>query len=98
VEYEALPSQSLAQIKLKRSPCAFEQWQCDASYFFVVGWASLDDYSRMILAWELKTDMTSLIDSAVLEQAVEWTGMKNVPVEDRSRLVGDNGPGNCPER
>jgi transposase len=41
-----------------------EQWQSDASYFFVVGWgwyyliSVLDDYSRMILAWELKTDRT----------------------------------------
>jgi len=76
-----------------------EQWQSDASYFFVVGWgwyyliSVLDDYSRMILAWELKTDMTAESISDVVEQAVEWTGMKNVPVEDRSRLVSDNGPG-----
>ena len=78
---------------------ANEQWQSDASYFFVVGWgwyyliSVLDDFSRMILAWELKTDMTSESISDVVEQAVEWTGMKNVPVEDRSRLVSDNGPG-----
>ena len=76
-----------------------EQWQSDASYFFVVGWgwyyliSVLDDYSRMILAWELKTDMTAESISDVVEQAVEWTGMKNVPLEDRSRLVSDNGPG-----
>ena len=76
-----------------------EQWQSDASYFFVVGWgwyyliSVLDDYSRMILAWELKADMTAESISDVVEQAVEWTGMKNVPVEDRSRLVTDNGPG-----
>ncbi len=76
-----------------------EQWQSDASYFFVVGWgwyyliSVLDDYSRMILAWELKTDMTAESISDVVEQAVEWTGLKNVPVEDRSRLVSDNGPG-----
>jgi putative transposase len=76
-----------------------EQRQSDASYFFVVGWgwyyliSVLDDYSRMILAWELKTDMTAESISDVVEQAVEWTGMKNVPVEDRSRLVTDNGPG-----
>jgi transposase len=42
-----------------------EQWQSDASYFFVMGWgwyylvSVLDDYSRMILAWDLKTDMTA---------------------------------------
>jgi putative transposase len=74
-----------------------EQWQSDASYFFVVGWgwyyliSVLDDYSRMILAWELKMDMTSASISEVVEQAVEFTGMKNVPVEDRTHLVSDNG-------
>ncbi len=76
-----------------------EQWQSDASYFFVVGWgwyyliSALDDFSRFLLAWELKTDMTAESISEVVEQAVEWTGMKNVPVEDRTRLVSDNGPG-----
>ncbi len=74
-----------------------EQWQSDASYFFVVGWgwnyliSVLDDYSRMILAWELKTDMTSASISEAVERALEYTGMKNVPVEDRTRLVSDNG-------
>ena len=53
----------------------------------------LDDYSRMILAWELKTDMTAESISEVVEQVVEYTGMKNVPAGDRSRLVSDNGPG-----
>jgi transposase InsO family protein len=45
----------------------------------------------MILAWELKTDTTSASISEVVEQAVEWTGMKSVPVEERARLVNDNG-------
>jgi len=76
-----------------------EQWQSDASYFFVVDWgwyyliSVLDDYSRMILAWELKTDMTADSISDVVQQAVEWTGMNDVPMEDRSRLLTDNGSG-----
>jgi putative transposase len=37
--------------------------------------------------------MTAESISEAVEQTVEWTGMKNVPVEDRSRLVSDNGPG-----
>lgn len=76
-----------------------EQWQSDASYFFVVGWgwyyliSVLDDYSRMILAWDLKVDMTAQSISEVVQQAVEWTGMEQVPVEDRTRLLSDNGSG-----
>src|SRR5713226_9742271 len=72
-----------------------EQWQSDASYFLVVVWgwyhliSVLDDYSRMILTWEVKTDMTA----ESISDVVEWTGMKNVPIEDRSRLVSDSGPG-----
>jgi putative transposase len=74
-----------------------EQWQSDGSYFFVVGWgwyyliSVLDDYSRMILAWELKRDMTSASISDVVERAVEWTEMKDLPVQQRPRLLSDNG-------
>ena len=76
-----------------------EQWQTDASYFFVAGWgwyyliSVLDDYSRFILAWDLKRDMTAQSISEVVQQAVEWTGMEQVPVEDRTRLLSDRGPG-----
>ncbi len=42
----------------------------------------MDDYSRFILAWELKSEMTvgSLID--VVQKVVDLTGMTDVPVED----------------
>ncbi|MBI3668448.1 MAG: transposase family protein [Acidobacteria bacterium] len=75
-----------------------EQWPSDASYFFVVGWgwyyliSVLDDYARFILAWGLKTDMTAESISEVVEQAVEATGLPDVPVEDRARLLTDRGP------
>jgi transposase InsO family protein len=53
----------------------------------------MDDYSRFILAWELKSDMASesLID--VVQKAVDATGMTDVPVEDRTTLLSDNGAG-----
>jgi hypothetical protein len=43
----------------------------------------MDDYSRFILAWELKSDMAAgpLID--VVQQAVDLPGMTDVPGEDR---------------
>jgi transposase InsO family protein len=74
-------------------------WATDASYFRVVGWGYyylvtvMDDYSRFILAWKLQTDMTadSLIE--VVQLAVDATSMTEVPVEDRTRLLSDNGSG-----
>jgi len=75
-----------------------EQWQSDASYFFVMGWgwyyliSVLDDFSRYILAWELQGNMKAESISEVVEQAIEWTGMKRVPVKLRARMVTDNGP------
>ncbi len=37
--------------------------------------------------------MTTASISEVVEQAVEWTGIRGVPVEDRTCLLTDNGPG-----
>jgi len=74
-------------------------WNADCIYLRVVGWgyyylaAVMDDYSRYILAWELRRDMRadSLID--VIQQAVDTTGMSEVPVKDRTSLLSDNGSG-----
>ena len=74
-------------------------WATDASYFRVVGWGYyylvtvMDDYSRFILGWKLQKDMAadSLIE--VIQAAVDATGMTDVPVEDRTKLLSDNGAG-----
>jgi len=74
-------------------------WATDASYFRVVGWGYyylvtvMDDYSRFILAWKLQKDMAadSLIE--VVQQAIDATGMTEVPIEDRTKLLSDNGAG-----
>jgi transposase InsO family protein len=76
-----------------------QMWATDASYFRVSGWGYyylvtvMDDYSRFILAWKLQKDMTadSLIE--VVQEAVDATGMTDVPVEDRTKLLSDNGAG-----
>jgi putative transposase len=76
-----------------------ELWATDCAHLKVIDWGwyylvtVMDDYSRLILAWELKSDMTSgsLID--VVQQAVDLTGMTDVPVQDRTVLLSDNGPG-----
>jgi transposase InsO family protein len=74
-------------------------WATDASYFRVVSWGYyylvtvMDDYSRFILAWKLQKDMAadSLIE--VVQQAIDATGMTDVPIEDRTKLLSDNGAG-----
>jgi len=76
-----------------------ELWATDCAHLKVVDWGwyylvtVMDDYSRFILAWELKSDMAagSLID--VVQKAVDLTGMTDVPLEDRTVLLSDNGPG-----
>jgi len=76
-----------------------ELWATDCAHLKVVDWGwyylvtVMDDYSRFILAWELKSDMaaTSLID--VVQKAVDFTGMTDVPVDNRTVLLSDNGSG-----
>jgi len=76
-----------------------QMWATDASYFRVVGWGYyylvtvMDDYSRFILAWKLQKDMSANSLIEVVQEAVDATGMTEVPVEDRTRLLSDNGSG-----
>ena len=76
-----------------------QMWATDASYFRVVGWGYyylvtvMDDYSRFILAWKLQKDMSANSLIEVVQEAVDSTGMTDVPVEDRTRLLSDNGAG-----
>ena len=76
-----------------------QMWATDASYFRVVGWGYyylvtvMDDYSRFILAWKLQKDMSSDSLIEVVQEAVDVTGMTDVPVEDRTKLLSDNGAG-----
>jgi len=76
-----------------------QMWATDASCFRVVGWGYyylvtvMDDYSRFILAWKLQKDMSAKSLIEVVQEAVDATGMTNVPVEDRTKLLSDNGAG-----
>jgi len=76
-----------------------ELWATDCAHLKVVGWGwyymvtVIDDFSRFILACKLQLDMTadSLID--VVQEAIDLTGITNVPVKDRTVLLSDNGSG-----
>ena len=53
----------------------------------------MDDYSRFITAHKLQRDMTSDSFIEVVQDAVDRTGMTEVPVADRTKLLSDNGSG-----
>lgn len=76
-----------------------ELWATDCCHLKVVNWGwyyletVMDDFSRFILSWDLKTDMTGESLEDVVQQAVDFTGMTDVPVENRTVLLSDNGAG-----
>ncbi len=76
-----------------------ELWATDCCHLRVAGWGwyylvtVMDDYSRLILSWDLKTDMAGGSLEDVVQAAVDVTGMTGVPVEDRTVLLSDNGAG-----
>ena len=78
-----------------------EIWQCDATNLFIVGWGYYklipveDDFSRKIIAWDIRPDETAFSFSDIVEMGVEQArkeghliGKDNMPV-----LYTDNGPG-----
>lgn len=75
-----------------------ELWQTDFTYLKVVCWGwyylstVLDDYSRYILAWLLFTSMNAYDVQETLDLALAKTGLDQVKVRHRPRLLSDNGP------
>jgi len=75
-----------------------ELWQTDFTYFKIVGWGwyylstVLDDYSRFIVAWRLCTSMSANDVTDTLDDALSFTGLDEVKVNHKPRLLSDNGP------
>jgi len=75
-----------------------ELWQTDFTFFKVMHWGwyylstILDDYSRFILAWRLCQGMSADDVKMTLDDAILFTGIRNVKVVSRPRLLSDNGP------
>ncbi len=75
-----------------------ELWQTDFTCLQVVGWGwsylstVLDDYSRYIVAWTLRTSMQASDVTDTLDLARAQAGVDRVRVVHRPRLLSDNGP------
>lgn len=75
-----------------------ELWQTDFSYFHIKKWGwyylstVMDDYSRFILAWRLSSTMNATDVQETLDMALKKTGVLQVKVKYRPRLLSDNGP------
>jgi transposase InsO family protein len=74
-----------------------ELWQTDFTWMKITGWGwyylstILDDYSRYIIAWYLSTGMAATDVKETLDRAIETTGVTDVRVRHRPRLLSDNG-------
>ena len=73
-------------------------WQTDFTYLKVNGWGwyylstVLDDFSRYIVACKLCTTMAASDVTETLEVALEASGLNQIKVRHRPRLLSDNGP------
>ena len=52
----------------------------------------LEDFSRHIIAWKLLNSMTASDVKETLDEAVSNTGVNQIQVKHRPRLLSDNGP------
>ncbi len=72
-------------------------WQTDFTYLKVAGWGwfylstVLDDFSRYIVAWKLCTTMTASDVTDTLNLALQASGLDQIAVVHRPRLLSDNG-------
>jgi len=72
-------------------------WQTDFTYLKITGWGwyylstVLDDFSRFIVAWKLCATMKAQDVTATLDLALTASGLDQMTVVHRPRLLSDNG-------
>ena len=72
-------------------------WQTDFIYLKVAGWGwyylstVLDDFSRFVVAWKLCSTMKAEDVTETLDLALSASGLDQVKVQHRPRLLSDNG-------
>ena len=72
-------------------------WQTDFTYLKITGWGwyylstVLDDFSRFIVAWKLCATMKTQDVAATLDLALAASGVDQMTVAHRPRLLSDNG-------
>jgi putative transposase len=72
-------------------------WQTDFTYLKITGWGwyylstILDDYSRYIVAWKLCVTMKAQDVTDTLDLALAKSGLDQVNIGHRPRLLSDNG-------
>lgn len=72
-------------------------WQTDFTYLKITGWGwyylstILDDFSRYIVAWKLCPTMKAQDVCDTLDLALRKTGLDQISVQHRPRLLSDNG-------
>lgn len=70
-----------------------EMWQTDFTYFKIIGWGwyylstILDDFSRYIIAWDLREQMTSKDVIPSVEKALNFTGLTK---DNAPKILSDN--------
>jgi transposase InsO family protein len=97
VESPAFRVMSAAETYKHPTKHVHELWQTDFTYFKIQGWGwyylstVLDDFSRYILAWKLTPTMSASDVQDTLLMALASTGLDQVLVQHRPRLLSDNG-------
>lgn len=72
-----------------------EMWQTDFTYFKIIPWGwyflstVMDDYSRYIISWDLRSNMTSEDVKPSIREAMRKTGLTQ---NTAPKLLSDNGP------